>query len=301
MNPTRRELIAGMAAAALRAAQPAPRPMVCLHSQILIKLEYTELGGIVKQLGFEGIDLTIREGGHVLPRMAPVDVVRAIESLRGEDLEVPMITTGFHSAMDPWARNVLGLAGPMEVKLFAPGLYPYGNGASVEARLGEVRRDFAGLVALGRAYGMAAGFPNPGGLEVGEAVWDIREILAPLDPRWAGYYFDPGYATANGGAGGWKIALRLALPRLKMVSLRDFVWEKKGTGWRMRLCPLGEGMVEWPEVFRMLAEARFTGPLSLHIDYNPADELAAIRHDLSFVNRHMDAAWPAPAAAGTSL
>jgi sugar phosphate isomerase/epimerase len=58
----------------------------------------------------------------------------------------------------------------------------------------------------------------------------------------------------------------------------------------MRMCPIGEGMVNWPEVFRLLASAHFAGPLSLHLEYEPAD-MAAIARDLAFVKKQVAVAY----------
>ena len=293
----RRAFLGAAAAAGLPGQEPPPRrprPVVCLFSEHLAKLHYTELGAVLHQLGFDGCDLTVRKGGHVLPEMAPVDLVRAVECIRDEGVEVSMITTDLTSATEPWARNVLGLAGQqyMRVPYFQPGYYRYGPGP-IDSQLATVRRDLAGLVMLGRAYGIAAGFHNHSGDYVGEAVWDIREIIREMDPRWIGYYFDPCHATVEGGDGGWQIALRLALDRLKMVAVKDFYWEKSGGRWTRRMCPLGEGMVEWPRIFAALAQAGFAGPLSLHIEYNPADELPAIARDLAWLRKQVVAAWGA--------
>ena len=114
---------------------------------------------------------------------------------------------------------------------------------------------------------MVAGFHNHSGNYVGEAVWDGRAVIDGLDPNWIGYYFDPCHATAEGGEAGWNIAMRMALPRIKMVALKDFYWEKVNGKWSMRMCPIGEGMVNWREVFALLASAHFAGPLSLHLEY----------------------------------
>ena len=35
---------------------------------------------------------------------------------------------------------------------------------------------------------------------IGAALWDIAPAIDRLDPRWAGYYFDPRHAVAEGGA-----------------------------------------------------------------------------------------------------
>ena len=126
---------------------------------------------------------------------------------------------------------------------------------------------------------------------MGEAIWDTNMIVRGMYPHAVGYDFDVGSATAEGGVGGWSVALRLALPRLKMVTARDFVWSKDTGTWKMTPCPLGEGMVDWPKFFAVLARARFVGPISIEMDYRPKDELAAMRHDVDFVRKQVNAAY----------
>ncbi len=288
---TRRTFALGSAALQLAAQRPRDLPVVCLFSKPLVKIHYADLGGVLKDLGFAGCDLTVRPGGHVEPALAPADLYRAIEAIRAEGVAVPMITTGFVSAADPTLRAVLAIAGRMKVPYFKLGYWAYRAADDIPARIDEVRRDVAGLVAQGRAYGMAAGFHNHSGNYVGEAVWDTRAIIDAMDPNWIGYYFDPCHATAEGGEAGWNIAMRLALPRIKMVALKDFYWAKKGGRWTMEMCPMGEGMVNWPRVFALLAGARFAGPLSLHIEYEPGDLPSAIARDLAFVNKQVAAAY----------
>ena len=167
----------------------------------------------------------------------------------------------------------------------------YRTGDQIAARVAEVRRDVEGLAAQARAYGVTAGFHNHSGAYVGEAVWDGRAILEGLDEKWIGYYFDACHATAEGGEAGWNIALRMALPRVKMVALKDFYWVKTGGQWVMQMCPMGEGMVKWAEVFGLLAGARFAGPISVHIEYEPTDVLGAVARDLEFAKKQIAAAY----------
>ena len=293
---TRRDFTRGAALAGTmaltrgRAAAPAKRPTLCLFSKHLPELHYAELGRTVKQLGFGGVDLTVRPEGHVLPDRVAQDLPRAVEALRAAGLTVPMITTGLTSPSDPAARSTLATAGRLGVPLFKLGYWHYGGQESIEARIGEVRRDVTGLVGLGKEHGIVAGFHNHSAY-VGAPVWDIRAIIGDMDPRWIGYYFDPGHATAEGGVGGWLIALRMALGRIKMVAIKDFFWEKRDGKWTMRMCPLGEGMVDWPKFFSALAGSTFNGPISLHVEYEPSDMMAAITRDLAYLRQHVDAAF----------
>jgi len=40
-----------------------------------------------------------------------------------------------------------------------------------------------------------------------------------------------------------------------------------------------------------LAGVRFAGPISIQVDYQPKDELAAIRRDVEFVKKQVSAAY----------
>jgi sugar phosphate isomerase/epimerase len=300
MKLGRREFIAAAAALGSAQAQPGPaaqppkprtRPSVCIHSQVLLRLHYSELGGVIKAMGFDGCDLTVRPGGHVQPERAPADMVRAIEGIRDEGVDVPMISTAFYSAAEPWARNVMAIAGGMGVPFFTAGPWVYGNSMDVPAKVAEVRREVAGLMLLGRTYNISMALPNRVGDNVGGAVWDGHAMISDLDAKWVGHHFDVGAATVEGGLNGWHVALRLALPRLKTVAVNDFYWSKEGGKWTVKTCPLGEGMVDWARFFALLAQAKFAGPISLRVDYDPAGNPAAIVRDLEWVRKQVGAAF----------
>lgn len=274
---------------------PRSTPLICAYSQNLIKIPYAQLGLVAQQIGYDGVDLTVMDNGHVNPRITNVDLVRAFESIRGASLEVPMITTTITSPNDPTAYPILAITGHTQVHLYRLGFWPYstkaGAAPEIQRRLAEVRSDLNGLMALGRNYQMVAMLPNKAGGYVGEAVWDAQLILGDLDPALIGYYFDPSQATAEGAVSGWEIALRLALPRIKAVSVQDFTWAKAGGGMKMQMCPMGEGIVDWQAFFRILAEAHFTGPVSIYQEYTAQDEPGAMNKDLEFVRKQVKRAY----------
>lgn len=278
------------------AASPARiTPLVCVYSQNLIKIPYAALGMFAQQIGYDGVDLTVFSGGHVDPKITNVDMVRAIESIRGAGLEVPMISTMLNGVADPLMYGILAITGHTQVHLYRTGFWTWATPQrpvpDIQSRLTQVRTDLGNLVQVGRNYQMAAMFPNRAGGYVGGALWDAQAIINDMDPQWVGYYFDPAQATAEGAVSGWEIALRLALPRLKAVAVQDFTWAKNGTGWKMQMCPLGQGVVDWTSFFRILAEAKFTGPISIHQEYTIQDQLGAMNKDLEFVRAEVKKAW----------
>lgn len=287
------------------------RGTVCLFSKHLPDLDARRLGRTVKRLGFAGVDLTVRPGGHVAPERAASDLPPFLETLREEGLEVPMITTGLLSASEPTARPILETAGRHQVPFFKPGYYRYAF-VDVRRELEGAATDLRSLAELSARCGVQLGYHNHAGY-LGGPVWDVARVIDGLDPRWAGYYFDVRHAVVEGGDGGWRAALNLAGPRLKMVAIKDFFWEKTAKGWQQRNCPLGEGMVDWRRFFAELVKASFHGPVSLHLEYEipgatPASQeentLAAAARDLAFLKARLAEAYHGavvrPSAAGRS-
>jgi L-ribulose-5-phosphate 3-epimerase len=154
---------------------------------------------------------------------------------------------------------------------------------------------------VSKQSGVQCGFHNHEGY-VGAQLWEVAQTIDQLDPKWVGYYFDIRHAVAEGGVAGWKIALNLAAPRIKMIAVKDSYWEKSGKGWRQVNCPLGQGMVDWKAYFKALREANFQGPISLHLEYEipgattaaqEENTLAAAQRDFEFLKGQLREAYQA--------
>ena len=279
-----------LAAAAAPPVHARGSRVFCLFSKHLPELAWAELGRAVKDAGFDGVDLTVRPGGHVLPARAADDLPRAIDAIRSQSVAVPMITTDLTSASVPHARPLLMAAAKHGVGFFKAGYWRFSGSADVRAEVAAAGADLDGLAALARDCGIELGFHNHQAY-IGAALWDIAPVMDRLDERWAGYYFDPRHAVAEGGGGAWKAATRLVSPRLKMLAVKDCVWVKSAAGWRIENCPLGQGLVDWAFVGEAVRAARFTGPVSVHLEYplpkgTPATLEAASR-DLAFARRFL--------------
>ncbi len=283
-----------------QAVQGSYRGPFCLFSKPLPEMDWQRLAQSARRVGFDGLDLTVRAEGHVLPDKAAEDLPRAVAAIRAEGLEVPMITTALVSAEDPTARPILSTASKLGIPYFKAGYYLY-KLLDVRHELAEAGEQFRGLAALAGEYRIQLGYHNHEEY-IGAPVWDMASVIGPLDPKWVGFYFDPRHATAEGGVGAWKIATNLVLPRLKMIAVKDFYWEKTAQGWRDVNCPLGQGMVDWKYFFKAVAQAGFQGPMSLHIEYEVPGKtrveheeniLGTAQHDLEFLKARVREAYGA--------
>ena len=274
------------------------RGQLCFFSKHRPRMNSRELGRTLKAMGFDGVDLTVRPGGHVDPKRVGNDLPVFVDAIRHEGLAVPMITTELTSDVDPVAQPTLETAARLKIPFYKAGYYRY-KFADVRKELEAAGQQLRGLADLSRRYGMRLGYHNHAGY-IGGPVWDFAPFIERLDAATVGYYFDVRHAVVEGGDGGWRTALDLVSPRLSMISLKDFFWEKSGGSWRQQDCPIGEGMVDWKRYFAMLAKAGFHGPVSLHIEYDIAGDtpaaqekhtLAAAERDFAFVKARIAEAY----------
>src|SRR5437773_11405714 len=198
---SRRELLGACSAAAcavtLSLAESSGSPpgaaytgTLCLFSKPLPGMDWRRLAQAAKNLGFGGIDLTVRRGGHVQPERAAEDLPKAVVAIREEGLDVPMITTEVTSADDPAARPILSTAAKLSIPFFKPVYYEYKK-INVLRELESAASQFRGLVALSKQYGMQAGYHNHEEY-IGAPVWDIASVIDLLHSKWRGFYFDAG-------------------------------------------------------------------------------------------------------------
>jgi len=110
-------LVTGVAMGAARGAENAGPP-VCVFSKHLQFLEYKALAKTCGAIGLDGVDLTVREKGHVTPENVARDLPAAVEAIRAEGLDVPMITTALNDGADPSARPILEAASKLGIRYF---------------------------------------------------------------------------------------------------------------------------------------------------------------------------------------
>jgi len=263
-----RRAFIGSAAVAL-AAKAAPKWSLTVFSKHLQWAPgYNEMAEFAAEAGFDGVDLTVRTGGHVLPERVASDLPRAVDAVRKAGLQVPMITAGIVDAESPHAEEILRTASGLGIPYYRWGNLKYREDQPIASQLEAMKPRVRALAALNERHRITAMYHTHSGMEVGAPIWDVWELLRDVDPRWTGINYDVGHATVEGGYGGWIRSFQLIGRHMRGVALKDFVWGKEGRGeWRPQWCPPGDGMVDFPHFFRMLRQANFDGPVQVHFEY----------------------------------
>lgn len=226
----------------------------------------------VAAAGFDGLDLTVRPGGYVQPGEALAsDFAKAVKTIRTAGLEVPLITTGLTSAVDPTAEPTLRLAGEYGIREAKLHYWPWDGSVPLVKVVDSARRDLDGLEKLARSTGVRVNIHNHSGDHVQNSPWVLNELLRERDPAAVGCYFDPAHFTLEGGLSGWRAALELLASRVTLLAVKDGKWIDI-QGARMpsqerRWVPVGTGNVRWSAVLTALRAAGFDGWVSIHGEY----------------------------------
>lgn len=307
---SRRALVAGGAALLAQAKgatqdSAARKPKVAIFSKHLLFLHGEDLPKAAAQIGFDGIDLAVRKGGHVEPERVRQDLPPMVELIRKHGLEVPMITTDIVDIETPYAEDVLRTMAELNIHYYRWGGLKYGGSQPYAAQLAAMKPRIAKLAGLNARYKANAMFHTHSGEGVvGASIWDLYILLKDFDPTLVGINYDVGHATVEGGLGGWINSFNISGQYVRGIAVKDFLWAKNSRGrWMPAWKPIGEGMVQLPRFFGMVSKTNFSGPLQLHFEYplNGADNgkltgsqdevFGAMKRDLNLVRSYINQAY----------
>jgi sugar phosphate isomerase/epimerase len=105
-------------------------PPILVFSKHLQFLDYQEMANKAKEIGFDGIDLTVRPGGHVLPERVQTDLPKAVEAINKAGLRPMMMTTAVENASGT-DEIVLKTAAKLGIKYYRMNWYKYSNKESM--------------------------------------------------------------------------------------------------------------------------------------------------------------------------
>jgi sugar phosphate isomerase/epimerase len=292
---SRRTLLAG-AGLLLGASLPAPATQtklkVAIFSKHLQFVKGDELAQTAAGIGFEAIDITVRKGGHIEPERVRQELPGLVAIIRKHGLEVPMITTDIADTTTPFTEDILRTMADLGIHHYRWGGFKYSGNTPIVAQLEALKPRVEKLAALNARYQAGAMYHTHSGVDlVGASFWDLHILLDGIDPNAAGVNFDIGHATVEGGLGGWINNFRVTTDHLRGIAVKDFVWGKDAKGsWQPQWKPLGDGMVRFPEFFRMVAASGFNGPLQMHFEYElgtPAETRAFMKRDLATLRGYL--------------
>jgi sugar phosphate isomerase/epimerase len=281
---------------------------ISIFSKHLQWLDYNEMARALDEIGFDGVDLTVRPEGHVLPERVEQDLPKAAEAVVKAGKKIYMITTSIDNADDPFTVKILKTASSLGIRHYRMGWGHYDENKSVEDIIRSMQLKLGKLTVINEKYSISGEYQNHSGVAregiyFGGAIWDIAEVLKNLNSMWLGSQYDIYHATIE-GANTWPVGLKLISPFIRSIDIKDFKWTERGGKFTSETVPLGEGMVDFKKYFGMLKELNLNVPVSVHYEYplggaengsseitlKREDVISAMSKDLATLKQHLQEA-----------
>lgn len=240
---------------------------VHIFSKHLQFLDYENMAKAAKAIGFDGVDLTVRPKGHVLPERVEEDLPKAIDAIKKANLQAVMMTTAVDNAKNQLDENVLTIAAKLGIRYYRMNWFRYPEEGSLPEAIKGFQQQIKGLAKLNKKLGLVGCYQNHSGKLVGASLWEVWSMLQKADPEYMGSQYDIRHALVEGGRS-WENGLRLIKPHIKTIVLKDFKWEERDGKWHLVNTPIGNGMVDFDAYFKILKANNIQVPVSLHLEYD---------------------------------
>ena len=241
-------------------------------------LSVRQLGERARELGYDGLDLAVRDGHPINIDNVTDELPGAVRAWRELGVDCSMISSST-DLIDPDAADAVTLfeaaaaAGVPRIKM---GYFKFTPGDSFEELWSLARRRLDGFERLSRRTGVQTMYHTHSGQCLGSNCAGMRHLLQDYDPRQVGAYVDLGHLAINGED--VQIGLAMLRDRLSAIGGKDarhFPDERPDRRARFAdgFVLLGQGAAEWPEAIALLKAWGFSGPITIHTEYTTDQEV----------------------------
>lgn len=238
-----------------------------IFSKHLQFLDFKDTGKMALEMGFSGVDLTVRPKGHVLPEHVKTNLPQAISDIKSAGSSCDMITTSIESINNPLDVDIIKTAAQEGVKYYRTNWFKYLENKPLEQSIEIYKNQIKDLSYLNSKHNIIGCYQNHAGTKVGASFWEIKAILELANTQFFGTQYDIRHAIAEGGLS-WENGLNLLQNSIKVIVLKDFKWGKVNGQWKPINVPIGEGMVNFTKYFKLLKKYNLKPPVSLHLEYD---------------------------------
>ena len=251
---------------------PEKKPRIAAFTKSFQTMPVPDVCETFREMGLDGLDLTVRKGGHILPENVEKELPVTVEAAKKNNVEILFLTTDITDA-DDRAERVLRTASELGIDRFKMGYYRYRKFGRLIEETNEVRNRLHGVVKLAARFSIKPCVHIHSGDFIPSHGTMLFFLLTGFPPEHVGAYVDPLHMTVEGGRSGWREGLDLLKPWISLVSMKNFVWEKGERDksgqqtWHTRLVPLQDGICPLPEFVKSVQELGYNDIFSLHSEY----------------------------------
>ncbi|MCA9075363.1 MAG: TIM barrel protein [Planctomycetaceae bacterium] len=247
-------------------------PTICAFTESFQDMPIPEVCGLFRNMGLDGLDLTVRPGGHISPENAPRQLPDAAQAAKDHGVSIPMLTTGITEA-NAVNERLVATAGEHGIRRIKLGYFRYGQFGSLRQQLDDIRRQLDDISQMTHKHDVLPCMHIHSGNTIPSHGTQLYLLLKDMSPDMIGAYVDPMHMTIEGGQGGWKQGLDLLAPWIHISSIKNFQWrehEASESGqrhWRPLKVPIADGQADLRAFLAALKTFGNGEVLTLHSEY----------------------------------
>jgi len=220
----------------------------------------------IKMGGVDGLDLTVRPKGSVLPEKVAEDLPVVAEMARKNGLLIEMMVSNITSAETPNAKNVLKIAAQHGIKHYRMGYFRYNDDEKAKETIARAKTKIQSLIDINAQWGIQGGYQNHTGNYFGAPLWDLIGVLERVASPWISSQFDIYHAYSEGYRS-WQVSMEMMASKIGSLAVKDFTWEINNGKAKIKKVPLGQGIVDLDGFFKNIKNMNISAPITLHIEY----------------------------------
>jgi sugar phosphate isomerase/epimerase len=236
--------------------------------------------------GYAAVDLTVRDGGHVLPSQVATHLPQMLNGIRSTGAICDHIGVNIGPPADPlntawiasqFVHEILSVAGANGIRKYrynnagntVPSFPANTFGQQMTTFLDGVRVNHRRLAAINAQYGGLCGVAHTHGGNIGSTVEPYAYSMQGIDPRLIGINLAIGHVASNAPGNAWQIMMRRWMPYIKCVAPEDIAATVNATTGALslgRVAP-GPGVINWTTFYTLLRLGGYSGAAENQLEY----------------------------------
>lgn len=226
-----------------------------------------------KSIGLDGLDLTVRPKGHILPENAEKELPAACKAAQEADVKILFLTTMIDEP-DKNAERILATAQEQGIDRVKIGYYRYQPFGTLAQQLKETTKKIGKVAKLCQKYEILPCVHVHSNAFIPSHGTQLYQLIQDYSPQEVGAYVDMLHMVKEGSGDGWRQGLDLLAPWIALCAVKNFSWER-GEGrdkqghqkWEVKTVPVADGISPIPQYVDTLRKLGYEGIFSLHSEY----------------------------------
>lgn len=244
---------------------------IAIFEKVFEALDFEELADAVAETGADGIEATIRPGGHVEPAVAAEAVPQMAAALEARGKSILIAATNIGGVDEPTTEPLLRTLKSVGINHYRMSHYHIDLSKSPLKQVREYAARARELAALNQEIGIQGLYQNHSGGNrrngrgyLGSLGWDVALMLEGIDPSALGIAFDTRHLRKDTGAS-WETAVAVCKPHVRAIYVKDGMWLGE-RGDQYKDVPLNTGFVN-KQIFDAMRQGLGPMPLCIHMEW----------------------------------